>query len=439
MPRLSVAMIVKNEAACVGRCLGSVRPVADEIVVCDTGSTDNTAEVAAALGARVDSIPWRDDFAAARNESLARVTGEWILHMDADEELDSAGAARIRAIVDADGAGADAIEVTLANYCNDVRAWRWRPVAPGDPMARGIGGYIPVPLLRLFRNGRGFEYREPVHENITESVRENGGVVRVEPIIIHHYGYAGLLADAGDREKARAKRVMYLDIARRKAQERPGDPKAWHDLAEQALALGAGEEAETAARQAVTLAPRDLAAATSLANLLLTRGEFDEARHVLEPFAGADAPAHVLTALGAVAFRQGRIRDARVLLEQAVADHPWAVQAKGCLARVLEVEGDPDGARALLDAAVATAPGIEELHTRLRAHDARRRAESAIAADRLPEALRLLGEALALDAEDPLVHRAIGLALGRAGQHGPARESFARATRLCGAIRPEPE
>lgn len=107
-------------------------------------------------------VPWNDDFAAARNAVLAAATSDWLLHMDADETLDEDGAQAIRDLVDADGDGADAIEVMLANYCDDMRAWLWRPVSPDDPNARGKLGFIAVPLLRLFRNRRQVsEYREP--------------------------------------------------------------------------------------------------------------------------------------------------------------------------------------------------------------------------------------------------------------------------------------
>lgn len=429
MPKLSVAMIVKNEAEFLHQCLASVRPIADEIVICDTGSTDQTIAVAESFGALVHQIPWLNDFAQARNNALAHASAEWILHLDADEEIDPPGAARLREIIDADGYGADAIELTLANYCNDIRAWRWRPVAPGDPMARGFAGCIPVPLLRLFRNRRGFEYREPVHENITESVVEHGGIVQAEPVVVHHYGYAC------NPEKARVKARLYLEIARGKIRERTADPKAWHDLAEQALAAGFANEAEAAARQAVELAPGNIAPATSLANLLLARGDLDNARRLLDPFAGPDAPAHVLTALGAVAFRQGRMQDARSLLERAVALHPWAVLARGCLARVLDAEGDPAGARAMLQQAARTAPGVNELNDRLQAHDARREAESALIQGRLPEALQKITHALALDPEDPLAHLTAAAALDMAGQLGAADKCRRTACQLCPAIR----
>ena len=82
---LSLALIVKNEARCIARCLGSVRKIVDEIVVVDTGSTDDTVRLAQGFGARIERFSWIDDFAAARNYSLQHTTGDWILVLDADE------------------------------------------------------------------------------------------------------------------------------------------------------------------------------------------------------------------------------------------------------------------------------------------------------------------------------------------------------------------
>ena len=86
-PRLSVCMIVRDEERNLPRCLKSVKSIADEIIVVDTGSQDNTVLVAKELGADVYYFEWCDDFAAARNESLKHATGDWIFQIDADEEL----------------------------------------------------------------------------------------------------------------------------------------------------------------------------------------------------------------------------------------------------------------------------------------------------------------------------------------------------------------
>lgn len=85
--KLSLCMIVKNEEATLPKCLSSVKRVVDEMVVLDTGSTDNTVKTAKKFGAKVYDFAWSNDFSAARNEALKYVTGDWVLVLDADETL----------------------------------------------------------------------------------------------------------------------------------------------------------------------------------------------------------------------------------------------------------------------------------------------------------------------------------------------------------------
>ena len=80
-------MIVRDEEKNLVRCLKSVVPVVDELIIVDTGSKDNTIDIAKEFGAKVFLFEWCDDFAAARNESLKHATGDWILQLDADDEL----------------------------------------------------------------------------------------------------------------------------------------------------------------------------------------------------------------------------------------------------------------------------------------------------------------------------------------------------------------
>ena len=89
MVMLSLSMIVRNEEARLAACLASVRGFVDEMVVVDTGSDDNTIAIAEASGARVEQIPWPGDFAPARNTALEMLNGDWVLVLDADEQLRS--------------------------------------------------------------------------------------------------------------------------------------------------------------------------------------------------------------------------------------------------------------------------------------------------------------------------------------------------------------
>ncbi len=87
MHKISVVMIVKNEEAMLARCLKSVEG-ADEIIIVDTGSVDNTVEIAKQFTDKVfTDFVWCDDFAKARNHAKAKATNDWILSIDADEYL----------------------------------------------------------------------------------------------------------------------------------------------------------------------------------------------------------------------------------------------------------------------------------------------------------------------------------------------------------------
>jgi tetratricopeptide (TPR) repeat protein len=99
MKKLSLEMIVKNEARCLARCLASAQKTAAEIVVVDTGSTDRTVDIAKEHGAKVFHFDWCDDFSAARNFALAQTTGDWILVLDADETVSEPLAGEIQEFI----------------------------------------------------------------------------------------------------------------------------------------------------------------------------------------------------------------------------------------------------------------------------------------------------------------------------------------------------
>lgn len=112
--KLSVSMIVKNETSCLAKCLESVSG-ADEIIVCDTGSTDDTVEIAKRYTDKVfTDYLWNNKFDEARNHALTKCSGDWIMHIDADNVLEDGGMAKIRmAIEEADRQGADGVRVKL--------------------------------------------------------------------------------------------------------------------------------------------------------------------------------------------------------------------------------------------------------------------------------------------------------------------------------------
>ncbi|MBM4130591.1 glycosyltransferase, partial [bacterium] len=125
-PLITLAVIVRDEAARLPALLDGHRQLWDEAVVVDTGSGDGSPLVAAAHGARVEAFAWCDDFAAARNAALAACTGRWALILDADEHIGPADQARLRALVAAsEPAG---LVLPQWNYVDDPQLPGWRPV-----------------------------------------------------------------------------------------------------------------------------------------------------------------------------------------------------------------------------------------------------------------------------------------------------------------------
>src|SRR4051794_16492566 len=117
-PLAAACLIVRDEADRLSACLNALRGLADEIVVLDTGSTDDTVATARRLGATVIEGEWHDDFAAARNVALDHCSAEWIVHVDADEIVggDIAG---LRRRLQAAPADIDGYIVVIDNLLDD--------------------------------------------------------------------------------------------------------------------------------------------------------------------------------------------------------------------------------------------------------------------------------------------------------------------------------
>jgi glycosyltransferase involved in cell wall biosynthesis len=189
--QLSVVIITFNEEANIGRTLQSVQPlVADgngEIIVVDSASTDRTVEIARSQGAKVFVEEWKG-FAGQKNSAIDKATGDWILSLDADEELDRDLPALILCITSEptphprqELLTATGVPVTSAdvNGCWIRRRNKF--------MGRWIeyGGFWPDPKLRLFRRGAGRFESRLVHEDV--HVEGKVGRIRSGALIHHSY------------------------------------------------------------------------------------------------------------------------------------------------------------------------------------------------------------------------------------------------------------
>lgn len=170
-------MIVKDEESTLTRCLDSVKEEVDEIIIVDTGSSDRTREICLEYGASVLDMEWNNSFAQARNYGLKHATGDWILWLDADEELVTSYRGMLREIVANAEPNAPLLMIELINYYGQ---------APPD-----IHRSYTIAHHRLFRNHIGFKFIFDIHEqlNTEEVITEAIEKFTIVPVQIHHFGY----------------------------------------------------------------------------------------------------------------------------------------------------------------------------------------------------------------------------------------------------------
>jgi tetratricopeptide (TPR) repeat protein len=198
-PRLSVCLIARNEEAFLGACLDSVKGIADQVVLVDTGSTDRTVEIAREKGAEIFHFAWNDHFSEARNASLLPARGHWVLVLDADETLAFSEHEKLRA--EMRDPGAIGYRMPLSNVGLE---------------AQGCD-YVP----RLFRNAPGIFFTGRIHEQAFSSVvqlgRQWGLRDQLGTARITHHGYDP--AVKARREK-NARNLRLIELA---MPERPRD------------------------------------------------------------------------------------------------------------------------------------------------------------------------------------------------------------------------
>jgi glycosyltransferase involved in cell wall biosynthesis len=186
---LSVVIITHNEEANIGRTLASVQPLLSdgkgEIIVVDSGSTDRTVEIAKSFAAKVFVEEWKG-YAAQKNSAIEKATGDWILSLDADEEVDEDLLAALRHYIL--GESINTVKDGVPNYRTSWFATTITGLLIRRQnyfLGRWIkhGGFWPDPKLRLFRRGAGKFADRAVHETLQVT-----GEVRQFPTgaLLHH-------------------------------------------------------------------------------------------------------------------------------------------------------------------------------------------------------------------------------------------------------------
>ncbi len=266
-PFISLSMIVKNEEKFLPGCLESVKDIADEIVIVDTGSTDRTREIAESYGAKIFDFAWQEDFSLARNEALKYCTGQWILYLDADERIVYPPAKELLEFL----ANADK---TIGGFYCLIESEHYQMDGSTEVHR---GGYP-----RIFRN-LGYpkiKFIGRVHEQIAPSIFQNGLSIQFSNIKILHLGY-----NQG-REVLESKIKRNYRMLIQHVKEEPLNGYAWYQLGQTLAQMSLATEAERAIRMAIqtkTLSKSVFAAAAStLAKMVGNKGKYEEALHWAE-------------------------------------------------------------------------------------------------------------------------------------------------------------
>ena len=227
-PKLGLSMIVRDGADTLRNCLESVRGLVDEMIVVDTGSTDSSPEIARQGGAICISIPWANDFAQARNAALAHSTTDWVLSLDADEELDNEAARIIPSLLSRTAIGGYIVPVR--NYLparhGSVNGNRATANDGRCKSAANAPAYAQHLVVRLFRRNPNILYKGCVHENIAPQIMSAGFRLAHADFCIHHLGFLA-------RSLYGKKTEIYLELLRKKVEQEQDNPLAWLELARQ--------------------------------------------------------------------------------------------------------------------------------------------------------------------------------------------------------------
>ena len=347
IPRVSLCMIVRNEAANLSGALDSVASVVDEIVIADTGSTDGSLVIARERAHRFIQVPWRDDFSLARNAALELASGDWILILDADERLrPGSDKALHQAISTSDLL---ACRLHLYNHLDDNKT---------------NDDYI----LRLFRRLPQLRYTGRIHEQIVPSVarlqaeQSTWRCINLPDAVIDHFGYRR------EERKKQDKPARNIHLLELELTESPDDPYLCYKLYHE---LGPDEKGSRYLLRAADLVmamPRNEFSRLAYAAELLTAAifhsleseAFDSALRIAS-FAAENFPDHPATriALGLAMLRSDMPAAARVEIECALTleappgsfyydREDWLVTARIALSEALRQEGKYEQALSLL-------------------------------------------------------------------------------------------
>ncbi|ACT04480.1 glycosyltransferase family 2 protein [Paenibacillus sp. JDR-2] len=356
---LGVHIIVRNEEDMLPECLDSIRGIADELIVVDTGSTDGTVDIALRYGARVIKAEWKDNFSSARNLALEHARTIWVLVLDADERLKG---------------DSQSLRQGLRKAASPAYRLRMEHLLDGSNTGRSMTSEA----VRLFRADRGYVYHGEIHEQLVRVRETEDGAVLKDvdgPLCAgdSHIAHIGYMPDVLQR-KSKAERN--LRVISRQLTKRPNDPFCLYNYGVTLCQLGKAEEAAVAFDKALGYTPLSAPYRPTLvrdyATTLLALSRNGEAAELLrgETLRYPDYPDLYLLQ-GNSLSAAGMLLEAKAAYEAAIEagsrPHSYisengagSYQAQLRLASVLQRTGEAEAALLAYEALLGAKPGWEE-------------------------------------------------------------------------------
>ena len=419
MPTVGLSMIVKNESQTLGACLRSVSGIVSQIVIADTGSTDNTVDIAREFGATVVPVPWENHFANARNAALRLMQTDWVLVLDADEELDAEARNQIPNLLRTSNAGG--YLVPIRNYIPTVTGRGWDRIAEPNqnshPRAQQAPAYFVHENCRLFRYDPEIYFVGRVHELVEPRINALRWRLAMAKFCIHHFG------QLAQEETRNRKAASYRDLLRMKVRELPNEPMAWIQLGLQEYECSREpSEPLRCFERALVLEPKATAAALFKGMVYLDLGKYGQALDALDA-AHADKRSRALREhlRGDALHNLGRLLEARTAYSDAVrltGNDPVLSSKLG----YTEVRlGRTREGIARLKEAARRAPEVAEIHERLM--------KAFVALNTLPDAAEHAEKLASLEGTAKAYLRAASIR-AHAKQHQKARDILSRGIAL---------
>jgi glycosyltransferase involved in cell wall biosynthesis len=338
--RISLCMIAKDEENNLVRCLRSVKPLVDEIIVVDTGSADRTKDIATALGARVFEFSWEDDFSAARNFSISQARGDWILVLDADEVIspvDHASLLRLTKV----GSLKAGYSLTTRNYLNTLSVTQWT-ANNGTYDEEAGNGWIPSEKVRLFPKDRRIHFENPVHEFVEPSLERICIPIKKCNIPVHHYGKL-------NEKKEKRKGEDYFLLGKKKLEKSSADIQSLRELAVQANILKRHEEAAELWHEVIRLQPNLQEAYVNLTSIYMNLGKFQEASATSQRAIELDPECkEAVLNYSIVEFTLGNLKNVISALENLLSKIPEYPLAMGLLSVAYRLDGGREKSQSLI-------------------------------------------------------------------------------------------